>query len=137
MRRYKKTFPVDLYKRGVMVFLGTREAVKRFITEEYDDVWDDESEEILDRTSAVTFRLSSDALIFSSKPITDGVMVHEIGHAAKHLLRIVGVEDEEAECYLIEYLYDKILPWFHTTSFSRDASPSRLSLDASSQSQEK
>lgn len=135
MKQYKKIFPVELFKRGVMVFFGSRENVKRFVTEDYGDAWADESE--WDVTSAYTFRLSADALIFAEKPINEGILVHEIVHATRHLLRLVDVDDEETECYLVEYLYNKIIPWFRTTSFLLDESLSQLSSDVSAQNQEK
>lgn len=117
MKQHVKTFPVDLYKRGVLVFIGSREQLRSYIEREGIEIeWDDEADEILDKSSAVTFRLKADIIIYAEHVPDEGVIVHEILHATKHLLRIVEVNDEEAEAYLLEYLYDEIMPWFRSVT---------------------
>lgn len=113
MKQHVKLFPVDLYKRGVCVFLGTREQFKAYLErEEIDFDWDGEdTDKMLDKYQAVTLRTDTDCIIYSDKEVDEGVLAHECVHAAKHVLRIVGVEDEEAEAYLVEYLYNGIIPW--------------------------
>lgn len=41
------------------------------------------------------------------KSIKDSVVVHEMYHATRNICRDRGVDDEETEAYMQEYLYDK------------------------------
>ncbi len=49
-------------------------------------------------------------VIFSGTPksLKDGVIIHELHHAARQICEDRGVEDKETEAYMQEYLYDKI-----------------------------
>lgn len=53
-------------------------------------------------------------------------MVHEIFHAARHILNLVGVgltdETEKVFAYLMEYLSEQILPWLKTFSYGSPSS---------------
>ena len=53
-------------------------------------------------------------------------MVHEILHAARHILNLVGVgltdETEKVFAYLMEYLSEQILPWLKTFSYGSPSS---------------
>lgn len=48
-------------------------------------------------------------IIFEGTPKTlkDSVAVHELYHATRHICRDRGVDDEETEAYMLEYLYEK------------------------------
>jgi len=48
-------------------------------------------------------------VIFEGTPKTlkDGVIIHELYHATRHICRNRGVDDEETEAYMQEYLYEK------------------------------
>ena len=120
MKQHVKIFPVDIYKRGVCVFFGTRDQLKQYFKKEnieYD--WKgEETDEMLDKSQAVCFRLDTDVLIYSEREISESVLIHEIIHASKHILRLVDIDDEEAFAYLTEYLCDQILPWSRTISSS-------------------
>lgn len=118
MKQRIKIVPVAIYKRGVCVFLGTREQLKEYARRENIDLqWEKEDVDgMLDKSQAVTFRLNTDVLIYAERPMSAGVLVHEIIHAAKCILRFVDVQDEEAEAYLAEYLYNEISPWLEKVS---------------------
>ena len=116
MKQFVKIIPVDVYKRGVCVFFGTREQLKMFLKKE-DIQIEDDLDGFLGKSDAIILRTLTDALIFSERKITEGTLIHEISHAAKHILRCCDVEDEEAECHLLEYLCNEILPWARATSF--------------------
>lgn len=118
MKQYAKVFTVDIFHRGVLVFFGSQEQLDNYIKQKYPCY----SEYVKDIDSpgdtATTLKLKDDAIIYGTHPLPEGRVVHEIVHATKHLLSLVGVEDEETECYTIEYLYDAIIPWLRSISSS-------------------
>lgn len=127
MKQHYKIFPVDIFKRGVLVFHGTRDQFKAYVErEEIPLEFDEEGEEIMDKSNAVTFRMDEDVIIFSEREwIDEGVLIHEILHASKQILRKCDIEDEEALAYLLEYLCGEILPWARSTFLSvSDDAPS-------------
>ena len=105
--------PIELLRRGVLVFFGSRDDLLEYLSANhpvyYEDLKDDD---VWPRGSAYTIKMSDDAIIFADTLIDEGTLVHELGHTSKHLLDIVGIKDEEAYCYTIEYLYNKIMPWY-------------------------
>ena len=70
------------------------------------------------QTAAFTFKLGEDVLIFAPQILSVAEMVHEIFHAATHILDIVGVsltnKTKEVYAYYIEYLSEQILPYLKT-----------------------
>ena len=124
MKQHVKIVNVDIYNRGVLVFFGSESQLINYVHQRfpcYDDCIRDGLNDGKNGT-AYTFKLPADAIIFAGTIPAEKTIVHEIGHVAKHLLSIVEVEDEEAFCYLLEYLYDKIIPWVRTISSSAPAS---------------
>lgn len=114
MKQRVKTIPIDLYKRGVQVFYGTDKQFRSYAKREGFEVDWAEYEAYGDKTGGMTIRLPLDVVIVLFESASEGVVVHELGHAAKHILRIVEVEDEEAEMYLLEYLYNEVMPWYRS-----------------------
>ena len=114
MKQRIKIVPIDLYKRGVCVFVGTREQFRSYVERENLEIDWDNYKDIEEMAAAFTVRFQLDSMIVCTRKPEESVIVHEIVHAAKHILRIVDVDDEEAEAYLVEYLYDQIIPWLRT-----------------------
>ena len=121
MKQQVLNVPVEIFNRGVLVFLGSQEQLKNYVRQKYPE-YEDDVEEELSGGSAYTIKLKDDAIIFAESIIPESEMVHEIVHAAIHLLSLVEVQDkegninEEALCYLVEYLARKILPWLTSIS---------------------
>ena len=116
MRQHIKTFTVEIIKRGVLVFMGSWEQFRNYLKRYY-PCYLTEVERMWDNAppgSAYTFKVAGDAIIYADSVICGSTMVHEIAHATKHLLSLVEIEDEEAECYTLEYLYERIIPWLKT-----------------------
>lgn len=120
MKQYVKEVPVELYRRGVLVFIGSHTQLRNYIALKYPCYSDDVNcmFEELPRGSAWTVKLEDDALIYAEDIISEDVMIHEIFHTTHHLLSLVNVHDEEAAAYLMEYLCGRILPWLRAISSS-------------------
>lgn len=63
-------------------------------------------------TQGSTISFEADTfIILVGKNITyasEELLVHETNHASKYICRFHGIEDEETEAYLQEYIYNKI-----------------------------
>lgn len=120
MSNYKvKQFPIEIIKRGVLVFLGEEGDLLKYIKKHFPSYLQ-EVKEVLQEVydySALTIKLSGDAIIYSKDIILPGTLVHEIGHVAKHLLKCVDIEDEEMYCYTEEYLFEQIMSWLYPEGF--------------------
>ena len=110
--------PVSVFKRGVIVFFGSPEDLIEYLDQrhpvyanELKAVWE-KFINCLHSASALTIKLSADPIIYANELIPEEELIHELGHAAKHILSLVKVDDEEAECYTLEYLYEQVMPWF-------------------------
>lgn len=68
----------------------------------------DEYSETRNGYSAVTLRVTPGIIIYAPKPITLGLLVHEISHAANMIMHIVGSECDELRAYLCRYLFDQL-----------------------------
>lgn len=117
MKSYSKIIPIDLYKRGVMIFFGSKEDLYKkagaIITP---DIRQSLEECDFNHTQAVTIRTETDAIIYAPQRPYDEIIAHEICHATFQILRIVDIdptECEEAYTYLFEYLYYKIFLWLN------------------------
>lgn len=118
-KNYSKIIPIDLYRRGVFIFIGEKDDffkdknAKRFLTDEVRQTLDDID---FSKTAAVTLRTGTDAIIYApSKPYEDE-FVHELSHATFYILKLVDIDPticEEAYAYLLEYLYYKAMLWFN------------------------
>ena len=118
MKQRVKTVPLDIYKRGVQVFYGTREQFIAYAKNMEFEIDDEEVKTLQEKTGGITLRLPLDAAVALFPEADEYFVIHELGHASKHILRIVEVEDEEAEMYLMEHLCREILPWFRAISSS-------------------
>lgn len=54
-------------------------------------------------------------LWFDEKTITVPIMIHELGHAVFNIMNYLGldIKDQEAFCYMQEYLYEEISKYVH------------------------
>lgn len=118
MKQKIKTVPLDIYKRGIQVFYGTKEQFIAYAKRMEFEVDEEEVKTLQEKTGGITLRLPLDAAVALFPNADEYFAIHELGHAAKHILRIVEVEDEEAEMYLLEHLCRKVLPWFRSISAS-------------------
>ena len=110
--------PIDIYRRGVLVFFGSNEELMNFIKKNAPSdligvttcLDDDET------TVAHTIGTSTDAIIHAiKKPSSILTLIHEADHAAFRIMKIVGVEtsDEEAHAYLQEFICQKMFEWLN------------------------
>lgn len=120
MKQYVKTITIPMYYRGVLVFIGSREQLKGYLDRHYPSYAPVVEAVEQTQAAAFTFKLDGDALIFTPQIPSSAEMVHEIFHAARHILDIIGVkltdDTEEVFAYLMEYLSEQILPWLKTFS---------------------
>lgn len=115
-----KNFPVDIFKRGVKVFFGEYECLKKALNKDGVKGDFEEAKELMERSAGVTFTLNTDDVIIwlRNKPNGNGdraVLAHEIFHAVSFLLRSVGIghtpDTEEIYAYTFENLYFRITSW--------------------------
>lgn len=113
-----KTFPLDIFKHGIKVVIGSRDYL--LAVAKKDGFLDFVEKNIEEPFGMITFMLpTGDAMIYSesfdSGTDDDEVMRHEILHAVSHILRNVGIEHtaetEEAYAYALEYCNKRILTW--------------------------
>lgn len=117
-----KTLPIDIFKRGVVLFIGPAEELIDFYKKEFpsdaETVEKVVKEDILETGLALgyTLKCCSDAIIWMPEPREIGVLVHEFLHAVMWILELVEVkatkETEEVMAYMLEYLYDNLVPWY-------------------------
>ena len=119
----KKEFPVDLFKRGVMVVIGDEdfliEASKEY---DFEEEVRNMMEELNGSYEALTLKMSTgDCIIFLKEepkdPFGIGLLVHEIVHASIYILKIVDIEinsrDDEVLAYLVENLVYRVMEWLN------------------------
>lgn len=119
----KKEFPVDLFKRGVMVVIGDEDFLIES-SKEYD--FEEEvrsmTEDFSGEYEASTFRMSTgDCIIFLKEepknPFSIGLLAHEVVHASIHILKSVDIKisswDDEVLAYLVENLTYRVLEWLN------------------------
>lgn len=125
MAKYKY-IPIDIYKRGIYVFIGNHKEFKRWVTEYFDD--DPKYKGLieyvqdLERDNALaSFWYNSktgDGIIEIPKmprtPSEIAYCTHECLHAAFHVLDYIGVEYEsngnnESFTYMLEHLVKNLL----------------------------
>ena len=115
-----KKFPIDIFKHGVKVVVGTKEELISVAKKDavYDEIKD--NIDTVNNSFMVTFILGSgDSLIYSNDYKNDieytSAIAHEIIHAVSHILRNIGInhteETEEVYAYTIEDLTKRILTW--------------------------
>lgn len=132
MKNYSKIIPIDLYARGVIICIGTkdfcvRQLRRKKVSEEYiKEVAEYDMGEV--PATAVTFRIGGDVLIYMESPQPMDTLIHELSHAAFRILEIVGIDpiqSEEAYAYLLGYLYFKAADWFNGVwnSFCCESAP--------------
>lgn len=117
MKQNYKIVSVDVFNRGVLVFIGSQQQLLDCLTREYPSYKEEVEqgfEEEERRGDAWTIKLADDALIWADHFVEEKTIVHEIVHTAKHLLNLVDVDNEEVLCYTVEYLYGKIMPWYRS-----------------------
>lgn len=92
--------------------LGMKEAAASSFSKEIRSCLDEE-EEVLPPGLTLDIPCSLGGrdifVIFNGTPKTlkDNVIIHELYHATRHICRNRGVDDEETEAYMQEYLYEK------------------------------
>lgn len=128
-----KIIPLDLYKRGIIVFVGTNEELESYFAKDMTAL-NNIRESLLDfdeYTEAMTISLDTDVLIFAHEPIDTPTLVHELLHAVNVLMQIISaqhIENDEPYAYLLEYL-------FREATSSDVVSQPRSSEDSSKHSQ--
>ena len=120
MKQHVKIVTVPIYYRGVLIFIGSPDQLRDYLYRRYPAYASSMGDLDIPPATAYTFKFEGDALIYSPSIPSESTMVHEIFHAARHILGIIGVElsdgTEEVFAYLMEYLSDQILPWLKTFS---------------------
>ena len=116
MKSYSKIIPIEIYRRGVLVFIGDKEECARNLQKHKikEDCVNAVRDYDMDGTLAYTMEIGSDVLVYMKKKQPMDIIVHELSHAVFKILKIVGIdptECEEAYAYLIDYLYKKVSEW--------------------------
>ena len=117
------TIPLEVFRRGVMIFIGPAEELIKTLKEKYPEYGeavertiDNEEKLKSDLNVGCTFKCSQDAIIWLPEDTNTGTLVHELLPTVFHLLDTVDIkptpETEEAYCYAIEYLFDQSVEWF-------------------------
>lgn len=113
-----KTFPLDIFKHGIKVVIGSREYLLDVAKK--DGFLDFVKKNIEEPSRMITFTLpTGDAMVYSggfdANTDDDEIMRHEILHAVSHILRSIGIEHtaetEEVYAYAIEYCNKRIFTW--------------------------
>ena len=97
---------IPIYRKSISFILGDPQEVKDYIydTTGYHCSFDETF------TDGVEIHIGMFSWIwFDADKITPGILVHELGHAVFDLMDDIGLEktDQEAFCYLQEYLFDE------------------------------
>jgi hypothetical protein len=117
-----KTVPIDMLKRGVMEFIGSKEDLFKALDEQFNGyaevikkVMEEDNIEPENYALGYTFKVLPDALIWLPKEERLGVSVHEIGHSIFHIFKQVEIpitdDTEELFCYMLEYLFEQFYGW--------------------------
>lgn len=97
---------IPIYKKAISFILGDPQEVKDYIYDVfgYNCTFNEE------QTDAVEIHIGMFSYIwFDPEKITLGILAHELSHAVFDLMDDIGLEktDQEAFCYLLEYLIDE------------------------------
>ena len=108
---YAIIVPCHIYRHGVALVVGGMADLERHLRK-YDYTLEQETRRLIEdnetHAKAWTFYTDSkrrDVVIYSQEPLSMATLVHEICHAAQFTLNNVGVADNEAFAYLVEYLF--------------------------------
>lgn len=96
--------PVDLFKCGVVVWIGDRERMRTHLAKEGLHIDDVDFRSIGDAVGAVLDVDGEPDKVIWLEELDIPVAVHEAIHAAKRMLGEKGVDDEETLCYLAEHI---------------------------------
>lgn len=115
-----KEFPLDIYKHGVRVVVGTfDEAVDVLHKDGFKGDFDEERE-MAERSAGLAIELcTGDVAVWLREPPKDkdgmATLAHEVFHAVSFMLRGIGLEHtsdtEEAYAYAFEYLFRNVISW--------------------------
>ncbi len=126
MKAVSKIFPVDIYKRGLLVCFGTLAELYKVAKGALSDENKARLEQLdFSHTTAVCICTESDAIIYAPNRPADEVIAHELNHATFQILRKVDIDptaSEEAYTYLFEYLYHKVFLWLNALDDVREQS---------------
>lgn len=93
----------------VLYFVGTPAKCAEFAKENDLEIDAEHIErESRDNHIATCFSQLGDSIIYAKRQLSTGDLVHECVHAAKAMLGRLGIDDEEAEAYTIEYIFKKL-----------------------------
>lgn len=119
-----KMIAIDLYRQDLIVFVGTRRALRRYLWrklsyETYRATWQEIREPSREAHDACTYKLESNANLIHIKRLSLEVLTHELYHATHNILNWIGVhpsdDSEEAYAYLIGYLMSQCEELLTTT----------------------
>ena len=117
---YFLRIPVDIYKRGVLIYFGSKSGFMRLIDREAPEYHNGCEEIADDKNNLAIIYKDMDMVIYAKKIPTIKVLLHELFHATCGIMQQVGIslddESEEAYAYLFEYLCSKTLTWFFEIS---------------------
>lgn len=109
--------PLDIFKRGVLVFIGHPQELLDFIKKKDPTHLLDVAQQIdeNERTLAQVIRTGYDAIIYAREMPNVMTLIHEAYHATVAVYEIIGVvpSDEEAYAYLLEYICHEIFRWLN------------------------
>lgn len=125
--------PVEIYRRGVTVFLGSKKELVKYLRAHGPDVLEEIEDELsMSGSLGLCFKLDAgESLVWCHKNVALSTIVHELAHASFHMLKAVGIplsENGEEYTYLLEFLCERTFQWLNLIS-SCDA-PSLSSSDA-------
>lgn len=105
-----KKFPIeiDIYKSFVHVNIGTKEEILKETERKGHSCPSYEG-----TLAHVRYQEGEDPILYLKKGFSPSTVVHEAVHCANAILRNIGIrpcyESEEAQSYLIEYIFDQIM----------------------------
>jgi hypothetical protein len=105
-----KTIQVPIFPIEVNFVSGDHEEFIEYLKSKY------RCEIINANGNAVTFLVNEDQYIwFDENDITIPIMYHELGHATFDAMKLIGldIQDQEAFCYIQEYLFNEISKYVH------------------------
>ena len=103
-----KVIALDIFKRGVLVFVGTKQELINSIDIDLQEQIKDSLDDYDNNTIAMTIETDTDAIIFCEQPITVETLLHECVHAARIILEKINAyptDNDEVYAYLVEYLF--------------------------------
>lgn len=126
-----KSVPVDIFKRGVLEFIGPKEELLKMLKENFngyaeviEGIMREDGIEPENYAVGYTFKVLPDALVWLPKEEKLGVTVHEIGHSIFHIFKQVEIpitdDTEELFCYMLEYLFEEFYTWLTESKKSEE-----------------